>query len=248
MEAPWSPWIGLLGFGTGLLVGLTGTGGGSLATPLLILLGVRPAVAVGTGLLQMALTKGIGAWQHWRQGTVDPRLALLLAGGSIPGALAGARLLARWASSPHLDALVQQAVGAMLVVSALSLLLGLRPPARRLRRAWPALLPLGFGVGFLVAWTSVGSGALLLALLVALVPGPLSRLVGTDVLHGFLLSLAAGLGHLFLGTVEPGLALNFLMGSLPGVVLGSRLAPRVPEGRLRVLVGATLLGLGVRLL
>ncbi len=126
-----APHLWALGFGVGVLVGLTGMGGGSVMTPALILLGFRPAVVVGTDLVQMAVTKLLGAAQHLRQGTADWKLSLLLAAGSVPGALTGALILPWWeALGISVDDLLRHLVGGMLVLTACALILGLRRPLR----------------------------------------------------------------------------------------------------------------------
>ncbi len=248
-----APHLWALGFGVGVLVGLTGMGGGSVMTPALILLGFRPAVVVGTDLVQMAVTKLLGAAQHLRQGTADWKLSLLLAAGSVPGALTGALILPWWeALGISVDDLLRHLVGGMLVLTACALILGLRRPLGGglwgQRRWLPLLLGASFLLGLLVAWTSVGSGVLFMALLVTTSPLPAATLVGTDVLHSFLLTLSAGAAHLGIGNVDLALAGHLLVGSLPGVVVGSRLSRRLSHERLRSLVSIVMLAIGVRLL
>jgi len=248
-----APHLWALGFGVGVLVGLTGMGGGSVMTPALVLLGFRPAVAVGTDLVVWGVTKLLGAVQHLRQGTADWRLALLLATGSVPGALLGALLLPWWeALGVRIDDLLQHLLGGVLVVTAGALLLGLRrplsPSALGERRWLPVLLLASFLVGLLVAWTSVGSGVLFMALMASTLPLPAVALVGTDLVHASLLTLAAAAAHLGIGDVDLGLAGHLLVGTMPGVVVGSRLSRRLSDERLRSLVGIFMLAVGVRLL
>lgn len=251
--------VSVLGFVVGLLVGITGTGGGALLTPLLILLGwAPPMVAVGTDLVWSTLTKAAGAVVHWRQHTVDLTIVKRLAMGS--GALIGLALLAHLhASGTHdLDRLVLRLLGAALVCVALSLfwraLRGSRPATTSLgehdkrRLEWIITLT-GLVVGFLVSITSVGSGSLIIASLVVLYPGtPLRRMVGSDIVHALLLVGVSALGHLGLGSINFGLLGALLIGSIPGVWLGSRMTARVPEKALRPVLGTTLLLLGYKLL
>jgi uncharacterized protein len=252
--------VSILGLIVGFLVGVTGTGGGALLTPLLILLGwAPPMIAVGTDLVWSTLTKSAGAVVHWRQQTVDLTIVKRLALGSIPGALVGLALLARFhASGTHnVDRLVLRMLGVALVVVALSLfwraLRGNRPTstlgqADERRRAWLTTLA-GLVVGFLVSITSVGSGSLIIASLVVLYPGtPLRRMVGSDIVHALLLVGVSALGHLGMGSINTRLLGSLLVGSLPGVWLGSRMTARVPEKALRPLLGTTLLLLGCKLL
>ncbi len=219
-----------LGFLTGLLIGLTGMGGGALMGPALILaLGVPPVIAVGVDLVYSAVTKLFGAAIHWRRGTVNPPLAGLLLLGSLPGALVGIALLALTrarGTDPNL--VVTKVLGAALVIASLVMLVRLFSSGRRERwalaidRRW--LVAGGFVVGLFVGISSVGSGTLLVALLALTTPMPSARIVGTDLLHGVLLTAPAGAVHAWLGHVDIGLTLTILAGSIPGVLLGTRLS------------------------
>ena len=253
--------VSVLGLIVGFLVGVTGTGGGALLTPLLILLGwAPPMIAVGTDLVWSTLTKSAGAAVHWRQQTVDLTIVKRLALGSIPGALAGLALLARFhASGTHnVDRLILRMLGLALVVVAISLfwraLRGAPSGSTALaqtderRRSWLTTLA-GLVVGFLVSITSVGSGSLIIASLVVLYPGtPLRRMVGSDIVHALLLVGVSALGHLGMGSINTHLLGALLVGSIPGVWLGSKMTARVPEKALRPLLGTTLLLLGCKLL
>src|SRR5690242_6204526 len=251
--------VSLLGLVVGFLVGLTGTGGGALLTPLLILLGwAPPVVAVGTDLVWGAVTRATGAFIHWRQGTVDFTIVKLLALGSIPGAVAGLALLAvlRTSGSGNSDRLVLRMLGVALVGVALSMFVRCfwgagasnRPRENLHYRPW---LTTGIGaiVGFLVSLTSVGSGSLIIAFLVGFVrEAALRRIVGSDIFHALVLVGVAGIGHLGMGSINRPLLLALLVGSVPGVVLGSRMTAVVPEKALRPVLGTTLLLLGYKLL
>ena len=222
--------------------------------PLLILVfRVQPLVAVGTGLAYMAITKLIGTWEHHRLGNVDYRLATLLAVGSIPGALVGILLLFlfddRFGFSS--DSLVTRSLAVVLVLVGLSLLFVKKMQGRRTMFSSinsSFVPPLGAVMGFLVAVTSVGSGSLFLALTIILYSIPLRRMVGTVVFHGFVLVSVAGLGHAWAGNVDLSLLANLLLGSVPGVIIGSRLTSSIGEKRLKTAVGIVILGLGVRLM
>ena len=250
------------GLAIGILIGLTGMGGGALMTPFLILLGVRPSLAVGTDLFQMMFTKSFGAWQHHRQGTVNYRLVLPLILGSLPGALLGVALLVilRDHVGISMDAFVTRLLGGVLTLVGIALLLRLFLLRRLSRRqgSWEGLsldgrgkfLLTGMGalVGVLVGLTSVGSGTLFIVILTILFPISMRTIVGTDVAHSAILTAGAGLMHLGFGNVDLVLAANILVGSIPGVLVGSRLTVQVPERGLRALVAVVLMGVGLKLL
>jgi hypothetical protein len=249
----------LSGFAVGLLVGLTGVGGGSLMTPLLILLfGTQATTAVGTDLLYAAATKSVGSLTHGFRKTVDWRITVLLAAGSIPGSLSTIAALyligIRGGSSPRLITLT---LGIALLLSAAAVVA--RPLIRRMsdRHAAAARRPLtasltvlaGLVLGVLVTISSVGAGALGMTLLVILYPGVrLVRLVGADIAHAVPLTLVAGLGHWLLGSVDWALMVSLLIGSVPGITLGSHMSGRLPERALRPVLAAVLLVVGLRML
>lgn len=241
------------GFLTGLLVGFTGMGGGALMGPALILvLGVPPVTAVGVDLAYSAVTKLFGSVIHWRRGTVDPRLVGTLLLGSLPGALAGIALLVLMrarGSDPNL--MVTRVLGAALVLASLAMLLRLAISQRRPRALIPGrpwLIGAGFGIGALVGISSVGSGTLLVVLLALTTSMPSARIVGTDLVHGVLLTAPAGAMHALLGHVDAGLTLTLLAGSIPGVLLGARLSVWSPEWVLRPVLALVLMAAGVRLI
>jgi hypothetical protein len=257
------PRVALVGLVVGLVVGFSGVGGGSLVTPLLVLaMGIPPAIAVGTDLLYSAPTKLLGALIHHRQRTVDWRLVRQLAAGGVPGAFAGLVALAgvqHRAGLAAVNAAIRHGLGAMLVLVALALVL--RPLLGRWwrptdagdaalgRRATARIVVLGAVVGFLVSLTSIGSGALTVPLLYFLLPGlGLRRLVGADVAFAAVLIPLAAAGHLALGQADVPLAANLVVGSLPGVFLGSRLCAYVPEAWLRPGLAGILLFAGSKLL
>ena len=238
------------GFAVGVLIGLTGIGGGAVMTPFLILvLGTRPVVAVGTDLVYGSITKLVGAWWHWRQGTVDVRLSLRLASASVPaGLMAVAAIQLMPKSGVDADAAVRRVLGGVLIVVALLMLARLRRPvALALPDVWRKRLQgsgtyaIGALVGALVGFTSVGSGSLLVPFLVTVYPLTTPRIVGTDVFHAAILVTATAAAHAQGQSVDWLLAANLLLGSLPGVTLGSWMAPRVSSNWLRAVLAVLLL-------
>jgi uncharacterized membrane protein YfcA len=247
------PWLILFGFGVGILVGTTGMGGGSLMTPLLILLfGIKPVVAVGTDLAYAAITKTAGGFLHLRKGTVQTGLAWWLAIGSCPGAVLGVVLLERLGLE---DVLLPLIAAALLLTGALVLLRALIANGAGERKSVPlhtrhkiAAVALGASVGFVLGLTSAGSGTLIaigLILGFRLVP---RRVVGTDVFHAAILLWVAAIAHLFSGNVDLLLTATILIGSLPGVWVGTQLATKLPERGLRPALGVVLLSAGLALL
>jgi uncharacterized membrane protein YfcA len=249
----------LSGFLVGALVGFTGMGGGSLMTPILILLfGVAPAAAVGTDLLFAAATKATGTQVHAYRGNVEWRIVGLLAAGSAPAALATVYLIGRApAHSPVLEHIVTLALGIALLIAGLALLfrrVGDRFAGRLAAGLRPSLKPavtvfLGLVLGALVSLTSVGAGALGIVVLRHLYPQlPAVRLVGSDIAHAVPLTLLAGGGHWLIGDVQLALLGSLLLGSIPGICLASHCAHRVPEELLRRVLGLVLLAIAARML
>jgi uncharacterized membrane protein YfcA len=237
----------------GILVGTTGMGGGSLMTPLLILVfGIQPVVAVGSDLAYAAITKTAGGLMHFRRGRVQTNLAWWLALGSCPGAVAGVILLDRLGLE---DILVPLIASALLLTGALVLYRALMRTSRRERqtveletRHKVAAVLLGASVGFLLGLTSAGSGTLIaVGLIVGFRMAP-RNVVGTDVFHAAILLWVAAIAHLFSGNVDVGLTATILIGSLPGVWLGTQLSDRLPERGLRPALGVVLLASGLALL
>ena len=246
----------LSGFFVGVVVGLTGVGGGSLMTPILVLLfGIHPATAVGTDLLHAAITKTGGTWVYARRGDVQWRVTALLAAGSLPAAICTLFVLHRVARPPMNPGVLTRALGVALLVTALAMLW--RARLRRLARVAhdaaprpPALTVItGVVLGVLVTLSSVGAGALGIAALLYLYPRlPAVRLVAADLAHAVPLTLVAGCGYWLFGDVNWSLLGALLLGSIPGIYVGSRFAGRMPERLLRLLLAVTLLLVGGRLL
>lgn len=247
------------GFGVGLLIGLTGVGGGSLMTPLLILLfGVHPTTAVGTDLLFAASTKIVGTAVHASARTIDWALVALLAAGSVPATAATLLLLSRidlkGDTAQHAVAVI---LGVVLLVTALFLIVGkairgcyeerlLNLDPRTSRRLTIAL---GVVMGVLVTLTSVGAGAIGVTVLLLLHPKmPPGRVVGSDIAHAVPLTLLAGAGHWLLGSIDWSLLGTLLLGSVPGIVVGSYLATRARDAVVRIALASVLTIVGVRLL
>ncbi len=248
------------GLGVGVLVGMTGIGGGSLMTPLLILLfGVNPITAVGTDLAYAAVTKTVGGYKHWLQKTVDLRLCAWMAVGSVPAAIGGVYVLDVLESEygAGFDNLLLRMLAAALLLSGAATLARTfmkrfqareRSEVPMERRHKVGAVLLGVFVGFVLGVTSAGSGALIavgLILVFRLVP---TRVVGTDVFHAAILLWAAAAAHIVSGNVDFGLAANILIGSVPGVWMGSHWSVRVPEATLRLTLSTVLIGAGVALL
>jgi len=247
------------GLFVGLLVGLTGVGGGALMTPILIFFfGIPPLIAVGTDLLFAAITKSGGIIAHTTQRTVNWRIAGLMILGSAPTAL----LVVSWlgdyrAAGGETNQLIKAVLGVALLLTALVLLIRghIVGFARRLLGNTPRLahlrLPLtiltGIIIGTLVPLTSVGAGVLATAALLLLYPSlPARTVIGTDLVHAVPLTAVAGLGHLQLGSVDGHLLLTLLFGSLPGIFIGSRLSQIVPEKVLRQVLTSLLLLTGLK--
>ncbi len=249
------PLVIVFGLGVGILVGLTGIGGGSLMTPLLVIvIGTKPVVAVGTDIAYGAITKTLGGWRHWRSGTVDMGLSKWLAFGSVPGSVAGV-IAVEQIDALHGKGLLWGVAAALLftAVATLSRALFVREPKERhsvpvIGRARSAAIALGAFLGFVLGVTSVGSGALVgLALILVFKLTP-HRVVGTDVFHAALMLWAAGLAHVVAGNIDYGLMATILIGSLPGVWIGEHLARRIPASALRPALGCVMLGSGLGVL
>lgn len=251
--------VPLLGFLTGILIGLTGTGGGSVLTPLLLVFTPFPVlVVIGTDLVASAATKLVGFVEHWRLGRIYWRLAGYIVLGSLPGSLLGIlfiRILKANLSAQTLDYSLKAFVGVVLFAASLSL-----PYVRKRKKlgggapAWThgvthrGFLLVGAVVGFLVAMTSVGSGSLLMVFMLLVAPMPIAELVGTDILLGLATTALAASLHVWMGHFNESLFLGLLLGSLPGVVVGSWFSHRIPERYFSWLLSVLYFSLGARLL
>jgi uncharacterized protein len=249
------------GLGVGILVGMTGIGGGSLMTPMLILVfGVTPTTAIGSDLAYAAVTKTVGGYKHWTQRTVDFTLSTWMAVGSVPAAIFGVyvlTLLEDWLGSDFEDVVIVLLAGALFLTGIATLIRSflksmhererdsIEPMERRHKIA--AVL-LGLSVGFVLGVTSAGSGALIAVGLILLFRLTPQRVVGTDVFHAAILLWAAGLAHVTAGNVDFGLVGTILLGSVPGVWLGSHWSVRVAPAVLRTTLAVVLIGAGLALM
>ena len=249
----------LAGALVGLLVGMTGVGGGSLMTPLLVLLfGVSPKTAVGTDLLFAAATKGLGTVVHGWKGSVDWRIVRRLATGSVPATIVTLLLLSQIQDRVEETRLVITLIlGVVLIVTSFAVFFRsavvnwFAPMMDRVTDRRVAALTVGLGItlGTLVSLTSVGAGALGMTVLLVLYSRlPVKTLVGSDIAHAVPLTLVAGTGHWILGSIDFGLLGTLLVGSLPGIVIGSLIAGWVKERTLSLVLAAVLCLVGAKLL
>ena len=257
----------LFGLLVGFLVGLTGVGGGSLMTPFLVtVVGVPAPTAVGTDLTFATLTKLTGSFQHFRQRSVNLEVAVFLGMGSIPAGLLGVGTL-EWIKGAYDPAMVESImisiIAVTLVVVGVSLIFreyfmperkkSLKPGAwdgkgRMSRRRRMSTILLGAFGGYLVGLTSIGSGSVMAVLLLLFYPIAPAVIVGTDITHATVLSFVVGIAHMTQGNVDFGLAGTLLLGSIPGVLIGSRLAPYIPGKPLKAILAIMLIFVGMRLL
>jgi uncharacterized membrane protein YfcA len=253
------PLFVLSGFAVGVLVGMTGVGGGSLMTPLLILLfHVHPVTAVGTDLIYASVTKTGGSIVHGFNKTIDWRIVRRLALGSLPASLL--TLLVLWllkVNPASYSAVVTKVLGVTLLATAAALLF-----RRRLMASYSSRVGVlsdrqtatftiltGVTLGVLVTISSVGAGALGVTALLLLYPElPVVRIAGSDIAHAVPLTLIAGMGHLATGGIDTGVLVSLLCGSIPGIMLASLFAPRLPDRALRILLAVTLTIVAARLL
>jgi uncharacterized protein len=242
------------GFGVGLLVGMTGMGGGSLMTPLLILVfGTAPVTAVGSDITYAAVTKSVGGWRHLRLRTVNLGLSLWLALGSVPAAIAGVWVI-EWLHDRYgqdLDDIVLTMLAVALIVVGVVVLVralfmtgavnGERESFELTRRNKVAAVAIGASTGFVIGLTSAGSGTLIAVFLIAYYRMMPRNVVGTDVFHAAILLAAAAIAHIVAGNVDFGLVGAILIGSIPGVWIGSHLVVKLPTGVLRTALGTVMI-------
>jgi uncharacterized membrane protein YfcA len=252
------PAIVLFGLGIGVLVGMTGMGGGSLMTPLLILIfNTQPTTAIGTDIFYSAITKTVGGWRHFRMKTVNMGMVFWLSIGSVPASIGGVFLVS-WLGDQigedKLDSLLYAMLGGTLLMVGLitlgralflSKMIDERDDFVMRRRHKIAAVTIGATTGFVIGITSAGSGTVIAILLITVFRLSPRRVVGTDIFHAAILLWAAGLAHIIGGNVDFVLAANILLGSVPGVVIGSALSSRAPTGFIRIALGLVLLGSGI---
>jgi len=245
------------GFVVGLLVGLTGVGGGSLMTPMLVLLfHIKPAVAVGTDLLYASVTKTAGIFAHGKLGNIDWRIVKLLAVGSIPASVFTTLYLKGLdIASDDAVATIKFWLGVALLLTSVSVLfrnqlIQFSKTHGWIKTSWtaPLTILLGLVLGVLVTLTSVGAGALGVTALFIIYPrASINKIVGTDIAHAVPLTLAAGLGHASLGTVDYKLLGILLIGSIPGIWIGSHLSSKIAEHWVRYTLALILIFVGLKL-
>ncbi|WP_310126844.1 sulfite exporter TauE/SafE family protein [Pseudomonas oryzihabitans] len=250
----------IAGLVVGFIVGMTGVGGGSLMTPILLWFGINPAAAVGTDLLYAAITKAGGVWVHQRNRNIDWKVTGWLAAGSVPAAALTLLALALLPGDQHAtNALIKQALGVVLLLTAAAILFKKQIFAFASRHAGDGFhlsagrlngltVLTGAILGFMVTLTSIGAGALGTVALFLLYPLMATRrLVGTEIAHAVPLTLVAGLGHAGLGNLDWQVLGFLLLGSLPGIFLGSHLSGRVPDTVLRPCLAIMLMLIGAKL-
>jgi len=253
-----NPLYSLSGFVVGLLVGMTGVGGGSLMTPLLVLLfGIHPQTAVGTDLLYAACTKTVGTMIHGMSGSVQWRIVALLGAGSLPATVATLATLAyAGAPTPTTTKVISFVLGVALLLTAVCILFRSSIVAYadrhfgepKPRTAAVLTVVTGVCLGVFVSISSVGAGAVGVTVLLMLYPKlPLARIVGTDIAHAVPLTLVAGLGHWLLGSTNWHLFFSLIAGSIPGIIVGSVMATRVSDRVLRPTLAAVLVLVGGKL-
>ena len=250
--------LSLTGLAIGLLVGITGMGGGSRMTPMLVLFfGFKPTVAIGTDILHGAIFKSFGAVRHRQLGTVHARLTGWMLLGSAPASLGGVAL-ATWLKHAYGDGfedVAQAILGAALVVCGIGFLVkayvrskGDDRPFLLSRHDRVIAVAIGLVGGFVVGLTSVGSGTFFALAMLAVFPLTAAKVVGTDIFHAAALLWVAGLGHLVGGNVDLGATAWLLVGSIPGVLIGSQVSVKLPERSLRMALAVTLAVAGLKLL
>jgi uncharacterized membrane protein YfcA len=251
------PHVALTGLFVGFVVGLTGMGGGALMTPILVLLfGIEPLTAVSSDIVAAVVMKPVGGAVHWRHGTVHRQLVLWLMLGSIPSAFCGVLLVRSFGSANGLQAVIKNALGVALLVVVVGLLI--RPILHRNRRTAPQMplkvlrlptLLIGVVGGLVVGITSVGSGSLMIVMLLMLYPRMrLSELVGTDLVQAIPLVMSAALAHIIFGHFHFALTTSILLGSIPGVFIGARFSARGPDFVIRPALAIVLTASGLKLL
>lgn len=240
-----------LGAGVGLLIGITGVGGGSLMTPVLLSFGIPLHVAVGTDLMYAAVTKSGGIYLHVLARSIQWRIVLLLSAGSIPAAMTTILLLKFYFDSPtEYAGLITTSLGIMLILTSVALLFNPRPTDRiKMAEKYSSAITflLGVALGVCVTLSSVGAAAIATVLLMLVYPRLRAfDIIGTNLAHAVPLTLVAGLGHAILGNIDYVLLGSLLVGSLPGIYVGTRLSHQIPDRVLQPLLGIVLLAVGVR--
>lgn len=252
--------VGMIAMGlfVGLMVGLTGVGGAALLTPFLVLMGISPSIAIGTDLVYNSITKLFGSVQHWRQKTINFKIVKYLAIGSIPSAMCAVGILHLFDSFfQNQEQVLKHVLGYVLILVALATLI---KTFLKEKFEWNSLqlkpvqekrsltITIGAILGFLVGLTSIGSGSLFAIAMLFLFRMRPAELVGTDIAHAFFLASVAGILHSGIGNVDYILVMNLLIGSIPGVMIGSTLSSKLPAKPLRTIVAIMILISGFKLI
>jgi uncharacterized protein len=252
------PIVALAGLLVGFVVGLTGMGGGALMTPILVLLfKIEPLAAVSSDIVASMIMKPIGGSVHFRRGSVNKELVKWLVMGSVPSAFLGVVLLKTLGTGAGLQGIVKTALGIALLVVAFGLVA--RPLLTKSRKPGDSMMPIqvkklptlliGVAGGLIVGLTSVGSGSLMIIMLLMLYPSfKLSELVGTDLVQAVPLVASAALGHVFFGDFKLALTASILVGAIPGVFIGAQLSSRAPDHVIRPALIIVLLASSSKLL
>lgn len=250
--------ITFLGLVVGILVGLTGVGGAALLTPLLILLGINPSIAVGTDLVYNSITKLFGTAQHWKQGTINIKIVKFLALGSIPSAtIAIGTLYFFPIFHQYQEQIIKYVLGYVLIFVAISIIFRIffdkktglnRWQIQPLEQKKGLTVFIGIIFGFIVGLTSIGSGSLFVIAMLYVYNMNTSELVGTDLAHAFLLVTVASILNASLGNVNYILTVNLLLGSIPGVLLGSKMSTKVSSTFLQIIIATIILISGLKLI
>lgn len=247
-------WYIIAGLGVGLAVGITGVGGGSLMTPLLLMFGFPAHIAIGTDLLYAGIAKSTGVVMHAKRGNVNWRIMGAMAAGSLPASFVTVWALSNFEHPEHYQHLLTGALGLMLIVTAVVIIFrkrlhGLLKPNLSEKQGRNAIFVCGLVLGVFVTLTSVGAGALGTAMMMLLFPAMQARnVVGTDLAHAVPLTLVAGLGHVFLGNVDYHLLAGLLIGSIPAIYIGTKVASFVPNKVLQPVLATALASFGVKYL
>ncbi len=247
----------IMGMIVGVLVGMTGIGGAALLTPFLLTVGIPPSIAVGTDLLYNSITKMFGITQHWKQKTINFKLVRYLALGSIPSAIIAITTI-HFLPILHQDReeVLKYIIGYVLIVAAISIFIKIifynqSVPnyfqKQSLEQKKNVTIFIGAILGFVVGLTSVGSGSLFAIVMIYLYQMKPSELVGTDITHAFILVTVASILNMQLGNVDYILTINLLIGSIPGVIIGSKLSSKIPVKPLQLLLALIIFVSGLKL-
>lgn len=247
-------WYIFAGVGVGLAVGITGVGGGSLMTPILLMFGFPAHIAIGTDLLYAGIAKSTGVVMHAKRGNVNWRIMGAMAAGSIPASFLTVWALSNFEAPEHYQHILTSTLGVMLIMTAIVIIFrkrlhGLLKPNLSEKQGTSAIFICGLVLGIFVTLTSVGAGALGTAMMMLLFPAMQARnVVGTDLAHAVPLTLVAGIGHVYLGNIDYNLLGGLLIGSIPAIYFGTKAASFVPNKVLQPLLATALASFGLKYL